>query len=88
MYFYANLGRHFLKSNNAERHFYPGFQGFCPDFQQIKTLGGALATPAPPLPTPLLFITVSLVMSWFTKIDLKQIHCSYSGTQKIQNDFL
>jgi len=21
-------------------------------------------------------------------IDLKQIHCSYSGTQKIQNDFL
>jgi len=35
-----------------------------------------------------LFITVPLVSSWFIKIDLKQIYCSYSGTQKIQNDFL
>ena len=33
------------------------------------------------------FITVSLVISWFIKIDLKQIYYSYSGTQKIQNDF-
>jgi len=46
MCFYANLGRHFLKSNNVGRH-------FCPDFQQIKTLGVALATHAPPAPTPL-----------------------------------
>ena len=35
-----------------------------------------------------LFITVSLVISWFIKIDLKQIYCSYLDTQKIQNDFL
>jgi len=48
MYFYANLGRHFLKSNNVERHFYPGFQGFCPDFQQIKTLGGCACNPCTP----------------------------------------
>ena len=27
----ANLGRHFLKSSNVERHFPPDFQGFCPD---------------------------------------------------------
>jgi len=59
MSFYANLGHHFLKSNNAERHFYPDFQGFCPDFQQIKTFWGALETPAPPPPPPLLVITVS-----------------------------
>jgi len=26
--------------------------------------------------------------SWFIKIDLKQIYCSYSDTQKNQNDFL
>ena len=26
--------------------------------------------------------------SWFIKIDLKQIYCSYSDTQKTQNDFL
>ena len=35
-----------------------------------------------------LFITVSLVISWFIKIDLKQTYCSYLDTQKIQNDFL
>jgi len=88
MCFYANRGCHFLKSNNVGRYFHPDFQGFCPDFQQIKTFGGALATPAPPPPAPLLFITVSWVISWVMKMDLKQIHCSYSGTQQIQNDFL
>ena len=35
-----------------------------------------------------LFITVSLIISWFIKIDHKQIYCRYLGTQKIQNDFL
>jgi len=78
MCFYANLGH----------HFYPDFQGFCPEYQQIKTVAGVLATSAPPSPTPLFFVTVSLGISWFIKIDLKQIYCSYSGTQKIQNDFL
>ena len=29
------------------------FKGFCPDFHQIKTSGGALALPEPPPPTPL-----------------------------------
>ena len=38
----------FLKSNNVGGHFYPDFQGFCNDFQHIKTVGGALATPVPP----------------------------------------
>jgi len=28
------------------------FQGFCPDFHQIKTFGGALASPAPPILYP------------------------------------
>jgi len=74
-----------LKSSNVGRHFYPDFQGFCPDFQQINTFGGGLASPPA---TTLLFITVSQVISWFIKIDLKQIYCSYSGTQKIPNDFL
>jgi len=45
--FSANVGLHFLKSNNVGRHFGPYFQGFCPDFQQIKTFGGALASPPP-----------------------------------------
>ena len=67
---------------NFGRHFYPHFQGFFPDFQQIKTFRGALAIPAPPSPTPLIFI------SRFIKIGLKQIYCNYSGTQKIQNNFL
>jgi len=35
-----------------------------------------------------LFIAVSLVISWFIKIYLKQIYCSYSGTHKILNEFL
>jgi len=34
------------------------------------------------------FITESLVILWFIKIDLKQICCSYSRTHKIENDFL
>jgi len=38
MCFYANLGRRFFKSNNVGGHFYADFQGFCPDFQQIKLL--------------------------------------------------
>jgi len=59
MCFSTNFGCDFLKSNNAGRHLYPDFQGFCSDFQQINTFGGALAPPAPPPPTPLLFITVS-----------------------------
>jgi len=48
-----------LKSNNVGSYFYPNFHGFFPDFQQINTFGAALATSAPPPPTPLLFITVS-----------------------------
>ena len=33
--------------------FVPNFQGFCPDFRQIKNFGGALSPPAPPNLTPL-----------------------------------
>ena len=33
--------------------FCPDFHGFCLDFRQIKTFGGEVAVPAPPLPTPL-----------------------------------
>jgi len=62
MFFYANRGSHCMKSNNVGRHFYQDFQGFCPDFQQIKTFGEALATHAAPALTPLLF---------------KQIYCRY-----------
>jgi len=35
-----------------------------------------------------LFITESLVILWYIKIDLKQIHCSSSRTHNIQNGFL
>jgi len=34
------------------------------------------------------FITASWVISRFSKIDLKQIYCTYSRTQKIMNGFL
>ena len=43
VWFSANLGRHFLKSSKVGRHFHADYQGCCPDFQQIKTFGGALA---------------------------------------------
>jgi len=33
-------------------------------------------------------ITVSWVISWFIKIDLKQIYCSYSRNKNIQNGYL
>jgi len=71
-----------MKSNNVGRHLYQYFQGLCPDFQQINTFADAVATYAPPAPTPLLFITaswvitVSWVISSFINIDLKQICCS------------
>jgi len=61
--FSAKVTHHFFKSNNAGRHFFPDFQGFCPcfqgfgqifrDFRQFKTLGGVLAHPASLPPTPL-----------------------------------
>ena len=35
MCFSANLGRHFLKSNNVGPNFCLGFQGFCPDLHGI-----------------------------------------------------
>jgi len=62
-----------------------GFSGILPRFSGNQNFWGALA-PTPP--TPLLFITISWVISWFIKTDLKQIYCSYWGTQKFQNDFL
>jgi len=48
--------RFFFKSKHVGCHFCrisTDFQGFCPDFHQIKTFGGALAHPTPPPPTPL-----------------------------------
>jgi len=32
--------------------FFPDLQGFCPDFHQFKTIGGALEPPASPPPIP------------------------------------
>jgi len=58
MCFYVNLGRHRLKSNDVGRQFYPDFQGFCPDFQQIKILGVRLQ-PLHPTSNTTAFITVS-----------------------------
>jgi len=34
------------------------------------------------------YIPVSQVISWFMKINLKQIYCNYSCTPKIQDGFL
>jgi len=39
MCFSANLGRYFFNTSNVGRFFYPDFQGFCPDFHQIKLFG-------------------------------------------------
>jgi len=66
----------------------PGVSRIFPRFSSNQTFAGALVPLEPQAPTTLLFITVSLVISWFIKIDLKQSYCSYSGTQKIQNVFL
>ena len=40
---------HFQRFFPNFQEFCPDFQGFCPDFQKIKTVGGALALPAPSL---------------------------------------
>jgi len=45
MCFSANLGRLCKKSSKVGCHFYPYFQGFCPDFQQSKTFGVLLHPP-------------------------------------------
>jgi len=47
MCFSANLGHRFLKSSNVGHHFHTDYQGCCQDFQQIKTFGCVLASPAP-----------------------------------------
>jgi len=56
-----HVGRHFCSDFQAvlegAQRFCPYFMGFCPDFHQIKTFGGAVAPPAPPPPTP---VVVSL----------------------------
>jgi len=43
----ANLGFHFLKSNNAGRHLYPDFQGFSQVFSKSKLWGCAWTTSTP-----------------------------------------
>ena len=43
----------FFEVKQRWAQFCPNFQGFCPEFQQIKTFGGALAPPALTPPTPL-----------------------------------
>jgi len=64
--FHVNSGAIIFKSKHVGRHFCSDFQGvlersqrfcldfmgFCPDFHQIKTFGGATAPPETPPPTP------------------------------------
>jgi len=54
--FHVNPGATIFKSKHVGRHFCSGFQEvlegsqrFCPDFHQIKTFGGAVAS-LPPTP--------------------------------------
>jgi len=49
MCFSAKVGRRF--SHDYQR-FCPNFEGFFPDFRQIKSFVGALAPPAPPPLSP------------------------------------
>jgi len=44
MCFYANLGRHFLKSNNVGHHF-PGFSGLLPRFSANQNFLGCACNP-------------------------------------------
>jgi len=83
--FFCKPWASFFEVKQRSAPFLRGCSGMLPNFQKIKTFGGALA---PPPPTPLLFITVSQVISQFIKIDSKQIYCSFSSTHKIQNFFL
>jgi len=54
---------------------------FASERHQVRTWGAKLAS-------GLGSHLTSLCPWWFIKIDLKQIYCSYSCTQKIQNGFL
>jgi len=44
----------FFGFGEIRHHVYSDFQGFCPDFQQIKTFASALALPSPPPLMPML----------------------------------
>jgi len=65
--------------------FLPGLSGLLPRFAANQNFWECACNPCTLSPIPLFFMTVSQVISSFIK---KQIYCSYSGTQKIQNDFL
>jgi len=48
MCFYENLGRHFLKSNNVGRNFYPDFQGLLPRFSTKQKIWKCACKPCTP----------------------------------------
>jgi len=62
-----------------------GFSGMLPRFSADQNFWGCTCTPCS---NTTVFISVSQVTSQFIKIDLKHSHCSFSSTQKVQNDFL
>jgi len=62
-----------------------GFSGMLPRFSADQNFWGCACTPCS---NTTVFISVSQVTSQFIKIDLKHSHCSFSSTQKVQNDFI
>jgi len=74
-----NLGCRFIKSSNVGRHFSRIFRDVAQIFSKSKHLGVSLHLCA---------LTSIIGNIEVDQIDLKHSHCSFSSTQKIQNDFL
>jgi len=80
--------RHYFQIKACWRHFCSDFQGvlegsqrfcldfrgFCPDFHQMKTFGGAVASPALPPPTP---VTLRLLYLLWTNFPAKRQWSTY-----------
>jgi len=69
--FLCKLWAPFFEVKQRLELFLSGFSGLLPRFSANHNFCIALANSAPLTPTPLLFITVSQVISWLVKIDLK-----------------
>jgi len=66
--FLSIFSRNFAQIFRIFSRFSAYFQGYFPDFRQIKTFGGCVCTPAPPPPAPLLIEPSTCTRSFFCNL--------------------